>query len=68
MDAERRDATLVRLRLARLMVELQRGKLLARQDACADLRESTDAVCAQARQVGGVYLRRHDRAARSGGA
>jgi hypothetical protein len=54
--------------LARLMVELQRGKLMARRDACDELRESADAVRAQALQVGGVYLRRREQAARSGGA
>jgi hypothetical protein len=68
MDATRREATVNQLRLARLMVELQRGKLMARRDACDELRESADALRAQALQVGGVYLRRREQAARSGGA
>jgi hypothetical protein len=66
MDAAGRQATVDRLRLTRLMVELQRGKLLARRDACDELRESTDAVHAQARHVSRVCRLR--RAARRDGA
>jgi hypothetical protein len=65
MDAEGRRATVHRLRLARLMVELQRGKLLASRDACAEARETTAAVNAQAAQVGRAAAQRRQRAARS---